>query len=181
MRCPAKPNIWFIVFPVILVVVSCQTVNLKKRFNYLNKVAVDMQHDMASLSKQIHVQREIVLNEDSPDTKPESYTAEIISQQVIDEENSTTWQAVNQIFYEHSGFSLNRIQPIQNASLAGAQEATEAIFVFLFILAVALMIAFIYTIISGAYFEGLGCAGCVLFFFIFLFLAALIEYAAERM
>ncbi|PLW92452.1 MAG: hypothetical protein C0592_10635, partial [Marinilabiliales bacterium] len=119
MRCPAKPNIWFIVFPVILVVVSCQTVNLKKRFNYLNKVAVDMQQDIDSLSNEIRIQREMALSEDSI-SGTSDYDGAEMNQQVVLEENSTTWQAVNQIFYEHSGFSLNRIQPIQNASLAGA-------------------------------------------------------------
>jgi hypothetical protein len=179
MHCSAKPSFWLIILPVLMVVVACQTVNFKKRFNYLNKVAVNMQHDMDSLSKQIHSQRELALSEDLQEENLEKSLVEANTQINIDED-MTTWQAVNQIFYEHTGFSINRITSPKNASLASAKEKTEAIFILLFILSVALMVVFIWTILSGAYFEGLGCAGCVLFFFIFAFLIALIGYSLDR-
>lgn len=179
MRCSTKPNYWLIILPVLMVVVACQTVNFKKRFNYLNKVAVEMQHDMDSLSKQIHQQREMALIEDSVANSNEFYTADTYPQITI-HENANTWQAVNQIFYEHTGFAITRIKSPKNASLASVEETTEAIFILLFIFSVALMVVFIWTILSGAYFEGLGCAGCVLFFFIFAFLVALIGYSLDR-
>lgn len=139
-----------------------------------------MQHDMDSLSKQIHSQRELALSEDLQEENPEKSPVEANTQINIDED-VTSWQAINEIYYKHTGFSLSHISRPRNASLASARQSTEAIFVFLFILSVALLIGFIWLVISGAYFEGLGCAGCVLFFFILAFLLALVGYFADRM
>ena len=179
MHCSVKPNVWFIILPILLVVVSCQTVNFKKRFNYLNKVAVGMQHDFDSVAHKIHLEKEMTVSDDSVLHGNYKYDSGIEGPVPVANDMSA-WDAVNQIFYKHSGFSLKRLTPMQNPSLASAGEETEIIFLFLFILSVALMIAFIWLILSGEYFEGLGCAGCVLFFFIFAILATLIGYSLER-